>query len=292
MRSLWIARPRRGRVRLFPMLVCIVLWALVYHEALRDVLGAATRGVSNSYLVMVPFVSMYLAWLRRRVQVRHRRGQGAWIGVILVALAMGMWYVGYDRDVLVLWHSAMIVALIGIVVAIRGGRVLSQYAAAIVVLFAVVPLPGLAQQALAQPLQLFASTVSAEILQFSGVDAVRSGNLIEINGFKVAVGEACNGMRLVMPLAIVMYAFVFSLPLKTLVRLFLVALAMPVAIFCNVIRLVPTSLAYGFFPDWAPAFHNYAGWLMIPLALVMLLGFLRAFEAFDLPVARLRLAVS
>ena len=130
------------------------------------------------------------------------------------------------------------------------------------------------------------------MLNFIGVDAENVGYLIEINGIPVAIAEACNGMRLVMPLAIVMYAFVFSLPLKPVTRTLLIVLSLPVALLCNVLRLIFTALAYGYVPDRAIGIHDLLGWMMIPLAVLMMFGILRLLEWLDLPVARLRLAVA
>jgi hypothetical protein len=55
--------------------------------------------------------------------------------------------------------------------------------------------------------------------------AVKSGNVLIINGERVGVGEACNGMRLVFALALVVYAFAFGTPLKPATRLILLALS-------------------------------------------------------------------
>ncbi len=75
-------------------------------------------------------------------------------------------------------------------------------------------------------------------------------------------------------------------------RLILLALSPVAAIVCNVIRLVPTSLIYGYgsvgSAEW---FHDVTGWLMLPVALVLLLVTLRLFKWLELPVSPFRLAV-
>ena len=136
-----------------------------------------------------------------------------------------------------------------------------------------------------------ATEVTSFVLQLLGVNAVDTGSLI-INGALVAVGEACNGMRLILPLAIVMYAFVFSLPLRWMTRGVLLFLCIPVALVCNVVRLVPTALAYGYLPEHAVVIHDLGGWLMIPLALLMLVGFLRMLAWMDISVSRYRLVTA
>ena len=96
---------------------------------------------------------------------------------------------------------------------------------------------------------------------------------------------------MVFAFGLVVYAFVFSVPLKLSTRLIMLALSPVAAIVCNVIRLVPTSLIYGYGSvggvEW---FHNVSGWLMLPVALVMLVAALRLFKWLEIPVSPFRLA--
>jgi exosortase len=129
------------------------------------------------------------------------------------------------------------------------------------------------------------------MLELIGVNAIRSGNVIIINGEQVAVGEACNGLRMVFALTLVVYFVAFSLPLKAGTRAFLLLASPLIAIICNVIRLVPTSLIFGYGNnEVAQHFHTLAGWVMIPVAMGMLFGLLRAIRWLEFPVTQLRLA--
>ena len=98
-------------------------------------------------------------------------------------------------------------------------------------------------------------------------------------------------MRSVFVFFLIVYAFAFSVPLKLSSRLVLLAISPIVALLCNVIRLVPTSLLYGYGTahnaEW---FHTGTGWLMIPIALASLVALLKLFRWLELPVMSLRLA--
>jgi exosortase/archaeosortase family protein len=109
----------------------------------------------------------------------------------------------------------------------------------------------------------------------------------------VAVAEACNGMRMVFALVLVSYAFAFSVPLRNSVRLMVLLLSPVAAIICNVLRLTPTVILYGneSLPmGFADNFHDIAGWLMLPLAFLMLLGITRALRWAMVPTYRFTLA--
>jgi exosortase/archaeosortase family protein len=106
----------------------------------------------------------------------------------------------------------------------------------------------------------------------------------------VAIAEACNGLRMVFALFLVSAAFAFGTPLRTFVRVILI-LASPIsALFCNVVRLVPTVWLYGSDPEFASTFHDVSGWLMLPLAFLVLMGIIRALRWALLPVYRYTLA--
>jgi exosortase/archaeosortase family protein len=62
------------------------------------------------------------------------------------------------------------------------------------------------------------------------------------------------------------------------------------AIFCNVVRVIPTIWMYGYEPDYAATFHTYAGWAMLPLAFGMLYGLIKTLQWAMIPVNEYTLA--
>jgi exosortase/archaeosortase family protein len=98
-------------------------------------------------------------------------------------------------------------------------------------------------------------------------------------------------MRMVLALVLVSYAFAFSLPLRLLARLLVLIASPAAALACNVIRLVPTVLLYGYSQQsWADSFHDVSGWLMVPLAFFILLGITSLLRWALIPVTRFTLA--
>jgi exosortase len=285
--------PRPGfeesfNIRAILCVIASLLVLLLYRNPIADIFDGATRNSENSYVLLVPLLATYLAWLRRS---RYRLADftSSAIGVSLVAASWFVFILGIRFDIVILWHMASLIAMVGILATLFGKKIFRDFLPAILILFAMVPIPGSIRTWVSLPLQSVASEVTSTILGIVGVSAIRAGNLIEINGTAVAVGEACNGMRLLVPLGIVIYAFVFSLPLKPGIRMILIVSSVPVALGCNILRLVPTALAYGYLPDQAELVHDIGGWMMIPLAIATLLGLLRLVAWLDIPVSRWRL---
>jgi len=277
-----------GDLALLTVLVLLSIWTVRF--ALLDMLDRAMSDVEQSHILLVPFVSGWLIWLRRS-RLRFVRYQPNLYGPILVAASWVLIWFGFHEGFLVFQHIGAITLIVGALISMTGLTIVRQCLPAFLVLVFIIPIPKSISQIIAQPLQTMATVVTHEFLNIFGVASVRSGNLLEIHGQQVAVGEACNGMRMVFALALVVFAFVFSTPFKFSTRVLLLVLSPLVALVCNVIRLVPTSLIYGYGdPDSAEMFHDLAGWLMLPVALMLLLGVLKLVRWLQLPVMSWRLA--
>mgnify|MGYP003942000041 CR=1 FL=1 len=75
-------------------------------------------------------------------------------------------------------------------------------------------------------------------------------------------------------------------------RRLVLLLASPLsAIFCNVVRILPTIWVYSHHTDdVGRKFHDYSGWLMLPIAFLLLLGIIKLMDWALIPVRRYTLA--
>ena len=132
--------------------------------------------------------------------------------------------------------------------------------------------PELVTQALALPLQFRASKMGAALLQMRQVPVLLTGNVIRLPGHELFVTEACSGLRsltALLSVAVLMSALV----LRTIVgRVALVALAIPIAIVVNGIRVFMTGFLV-FFVDpklGDGCMHLTEGWLLFLVSLASL----------------------
>ena len=63
------------------------------------------------------------------------------------------------------------------------------------------------------------------------------------------------------------------------------------AIVCNVIRMVPTIWFFGHIKSIAEPFHNIAGWIMLGIAFLLLMGIIRLLKWALIPVSPYMLAM-
>jgi len=250
----------------------------------------ATSDAEHSHILLAPIVALWLVWLRRS-RLKLIKVQPNLAGPIIVVLGCLVSWGGFQTDMYIAWHSGGLIAIFGMLISMTGWEPFRHFGPAFFVLLFLLPVPGSIRQEVSVPLQSMAAWTTHAFMELFGFQVGRLGNVLVINGEQVAVAEACNGMRLVFSLTIVVYAFVFSVPLRLGTRLVLIALSPLIALVANVIRLIPTSLLYGMVePSQAELFHDISGWIMLPLALIALIGILKLFNWLYLPVNSFRLA--
>lgn len=267
--------------------VAALVW--VFRDTWRDIILTAVNDEEQSHIIMVPFVALWMGWIRRG-RLRDLRPSGTLFGPAIILLGWASSWFGYYHAVQSMWHAGAVIVLVGALITGLGVNTLLKLFPAFIVLAFLVPVPGTIRHALAGPLQTASAAVTQAILETFGVPIERSMNLLTLNGQDIVVAEACNGMRMVLALILVSFAFAFSMPLRGYARVFVLLISPAAALVCNIIRLIPTVLLYGYADQSvADGFHDISGWLMVPLAFGVLLLITSALRWAMIPVMRFNL---
>jgi len=260
------------------------------YRAWSDIFVIAWQDVESSHIFLVPLIAGWLVWLRRE-RIRQCRPRGCWVGPVLAMIGVlaGQW--GWSSGVDAAWHGGAILTVLGALLTVAGVDVARRFSPAFALAVFLIPVPGTLRQAIAIPLQNASARATQYVLDLAGILTERTGNVVIVDDMPVAVAEACNGMRMVFALVLVIYAFAFSLPLRNSVRLLLLLATPVVAIVGNVARLVPTVLAYARLePETADTIHDLSGWVMLAFAFVALLGIEHVLRWALIPTQRFTLA--
>lgn len=279
------ARPDTWRTTDLYLLVGLTLLAIAScWPVWREIFAIATHSPEDSQILLAAPVAGWLAWLRRG-RLRALGPSWSWAGPALIVGGAVLERLGEASATEIARHAGIIAVAMGAMLTVLGPRVMAAFLPAILALAFLMPVPGRLRQEIAVPLQEVSAQLSQSLLDLFGVVVERSGNLLVINGHQVAVAEACNGMRMVSALALLSYAFVFSVPMRHPVRVLLLAASPIVALVVNIIRLVPTVLAYGnLSPGTADLLHDVSGWAVLGLAVLMLWGLLMLLRWFEVPI--------
>ena len=252
--------------------------------AWEDIRYIATRDEEMSHIWLVPFLAAWLVWIRRRA-VAQIAPRSSLIGPLIVAAGWALSHYGFYAARQSPWHLGALLVVIGCVTTVIGAKVLLKLWPALLVLVMLVPVPAMVRQKISIPLERVTASATTGILQLVDAPISRAGNVMRINGHDVTVAEACNGLRMIFPLFLIVYVFCFTLPLRASVRWGLLLAGPLVAVACNVIRLIPTVCLYGYASkSTAETFHDYSGWFMVPIAFILLMVAMGSLSAFGIQV--------
>jgi exosortase len=266
-----IARP----ITNWPLIVSLAVLALGLLWAFWPILSAMAERWSNdpryAHGYLVPMFSLALLWMRRsqrpRGELRPSSRGLAFIASGAVVLLVG----GYFRQGTI-EGLAILSFLAGVAMLVGGWPAVRWSWPSIMFLFFMIPLPWRIENALGPPLQWLATLASTFTLQTLGFMAFAEGNVIQLNDAQIGVVEACSGLSMVITfitLSVGMALVVNHCPL--LDKILLVLSAIPVALLANVARITLTGVLHETISGQIAGkfYHDLAGWVMIPFALVL-----------------------
>ena len=232
-----------------------------------------------SHGFLVPLFSAYLLWQRRGMAVDRSEG-GWWLGACLIVLGATMRLAALYFSYPLAEPVSLILCLAGIPILLGGWAWLKWAWPAILFLGFMVPLPGFIAGQVSGPLQRIATDCSTWVLQTIGVPATAQGNVIWLTNGKIGVVEACSGLRMLVAFGAITFAAACLVQGAVWERIVILISAVPIAIAANVIRIAGTGLAHETLGAEVAdfIFHDLAGWLMMPLAVLLLAGMMYLFS--------------
>jgi exosortase len=262
------------------------LFALLFWPNLRrlwDKTNPFTGEANWGHAIAVPLIGLYYLYINRDA-LRAAGAKSAWGGLPIALFGILFFAYGIypgQND----WFKdiGMVIALFGIVTLVWGWRVMRTAWFPIVFLFCALPWPGLLYSKVAGPLQALAASVAVHVLQMCSVESWRFGTKIFIIGNQNAVrtlnvAEACAGLRSLMTFISVAAAVAFLSNRALWQKIVMVASAVPIAIFCNVMRVSGQGLLDRYVsPQLSESFaHSFVGLIMMIPAffLILLVGWI------------------
>lgn len=260
------ADPRAGARSLLPATITTVAFAILFSQPfallVRDwwTLPEAGHG-----LLLAPVA----VWLAFKAGIRADAKGNMLLGAFMLVVAILIRYMAGLAAELFTMRASMILALGALTVYHYGFRQLLHWWLPFLLACLSIPLPELITQAMALPLQFKASQMGAAMLRMREIPVRLSGNVIRIPGNELFVTEACSGLRsltALLSLAVLLGGLVLQKPIT---RVLLVALAVPIAVAINGVRVFLTGfLVYFVDPALGKGFmHITEGWLLFLVSL-------------------------
>jgi exosortase len=223
---------------------------------------------SHGFIVL-PIALLFL-WSKRS-RISADMVSPSWYGAIVLAAAAGMrvtagkYYLGpVDGWTMPLWIAGSVWLLFG-------WKVFRWALPAIAFLWFMIPIPYSAETILSVPLQSIATKISTAVLVMLGQPALAEGNTIWIGDHQLFIEEACSGLRILVGIFALAFAFVFFSSWSWWQKGLVLLAALPIALVANAMRIVATGLLYQLVSSEASKHfsHDLSGIVMIPIAAAM-----------------------
>lgn len=244
----------------------------------------ATNPQSSHGFLVLPFAG-YLLW-HRRALLPTDSIKPSWWALPVLACAATMRLVGSRYYIGTLEQYSIFPVVAGIVLATVGWTGLRWAWPSIAFLFFMIPLHGRISGILTEPLQRIATLASTFLIQTVGIPAVATGNVIHLTEVDVGVIDACNGLRMMMTFFAITTAVAVISDRPWWQKLLIAVSAIPIALGCNIARIAVTCILHETVGHKLAelVFHDLAGWLMMPAALLILLAGLRVLDRVFVPL--------
>jgi exosortase len=226
---------------------------------------ASDDNYSHGFLILP--LAAYCAWIRRdRLRAAPQQPHAG--GLLLIGCSLLVFAAGILGADLYLTRISLVGVVIGSVLFVWGSAHVRELRFPLLLLPLMIPLPAVLFNQIAFPLQLVASRAGEAIIATAGIPIVREGNVLDLPNIRLAVVEACSGIRSLMSLITLAVVLAYFTERTLLARVVIVVSAVPVAIAANASRVAGTGfLAVWFGPRTADGFfHAFSGWLMFVVA--------------------------
>ena len=221
----------------------------------------------------VPIIACFIVW-QRRDELMALKPRPSWWGLPVVLWGAAQLMLGTLGVELFTSRVAFIITLIGAVLLLAGKQMLRKLAFPIFLLFFMVPIPAVIYNQITFPLQILASQLANNALDFMNIPVLRDGNILTLTNQTLSVVEACSGIRSLLSLTFLSLVYGYFFEKKQWIRVVLFLATIPIAIIANGSRVTITGILTQWKPELAEGFfHESTGWVIFMIALAILILF-------------------
>ncbi|MCP4691492.1 MAG: VPLPA-CTERM-specific exosortase XrtD, partial [Desulfobacterales bacterium] len=260
---------------IFPAIMAACFFA-AFHPALYKLSIRWSSG-DNSYCWLIIPLFIYLCWDMRAGAKEDgggfRFGEFSWSswGLAPLILSIGLMILGELGSVETILYIGVWGCMVAAAVMLYGARV-RRLIFPLLILFFIVPLPPFINRMLTFKLKMAASSLSVSFMRLMGASVFQEGNVIDLGVSQLQVVDACSGLRYFMPMVLMALLIGCFFCKGWARRTILLALAPPVSVFVNGLRIFITGmLTVKGHPELAQDFfHDFSGLVIFLAAAAML----------------------
>ncbi|OHB56006.1 MAG: hypothetical protein A2173_07560 [Planctomycetes bacterium RBG_13_44_8b] len=252
------------------------LFCFLFRNEIINIVNQWRSDASWSHGFLIPLFSLYFI-NKHKSEILNLQLKPNYLGLFFLLCSILVYFFNVvSPSGYAYFRSVSMITALGAVVLFLGGWRLVKYTwLPIVFLVFAVPLPQRYYVGLTMPMRQWAANIAAVLLNLvEGMEATVSGVVINViykgrhlePGLNVA--EACSGMRLLTAFLALGVAMAYLHYRPFWQRIILLVSTVPIAVFCNVVRVTITGFIYVLVhPRYTQGiYHDMLGVAMLPLA--------------------------
>ena len=239
----------RGRVAVY--VAALLTLCAVFAPALRELGALALRRSLYSHLFLIPPISLYLLFMRRRALPAVKTpggGLAAWLfaSALSAACLPGlMTWAGLilpRTDLIALSTLSLVCATLGLTALAFGGAFFRAALFPLLFLFFLVPFPEGLEVAIDRCLQVSSAAAFDGLLRLTRTPFLREGTLFHLPGLSLQVAPECSGIRSSLVLLIVSLLAGELFLRSGWRRAVLAAMFFPIGVLRNAVRILAVAM--------------------------------------------------
>lgn len=217
--------------------IILLLFVICYHSTLSWMYQRYMAPDSYySHGFIIPFVSGYLIWQKRK-QLTNERPEFSWWGLFFIFFAVIIHIIGTVFYIFSLSGFSIFFFIMGISFFIFGNNSTRIVLFPLTFLIFMFPLPTAFLTTILFPMKMLVAKASVELINFLGIPAHREGFYITITAGTMLVGNPCSGLRSLISFLALGSVFAHISSISNMKKWILFLLAIPIALLSNMVRV-------------------------------------------------------
>ena len=249
-----------------------ILIYCIYSSSLQWLVRNDWERDGYSYGYLIPFVVLYLLWLKRK-EFQALEPKPSWMGLVFLIPGLFFFWLGELAGIFLTLYVSMWFVLVGLCWLHFGWKKLKIIGFPLIFLLTMFPLPAFLNTKLMLQLRLISSKLGVAIIKLYGLPVYREGNIIDLGFTQLQVVEACSGLHSLISLFVLCLLLVYFFKDYWWKRLVLLASSIPLSIITNSMRIAMTAILFSYFGEKVAQgfFHGFSGLLIFAFCIPVLL---------------------
>ena len=252
----------------------LILFAACYHTTLIWMYGRFMGADSYySHGFIIPFISGFFVWQKRDI-LKKEKVEISWWGLLFVFIAILTHILGTVIYVFSVSGFSIFFLIIGITLFIYGKNILKIIFFPLMFFLFMFPVPSAMINSISFPLKIIVTQSSVYIIRMLGITIFQEGFNISIPAGNLLVGNPCSGLRSIITFFALGSVLAYITPIDNIKKYYLILFVIPIALICNMVRVIILILISQFWGLAAAApesfWHNASGIFVFIIGMILL----------------------